>query len=89
MATTTDHGYHHFVNINPYWNYADFIGGKTGRTEWAKEAMVSLFEQKVGDVSYPIAIVILRSDLGEREINTEKLLGMFMEKVKQDDIISQ
>src|SRR3989344_1564165 len=89
LATTTDHGYHHFVNINPYWNYADFIGGKTGRTEWAKEAMVSLFEQKVGDVSYPIAIVILRSDLGEREINTEKLLGMFMEKVKQDDIIYQ
>ena len=82
LATTTDHGYHHFVNINPYWNYADFIGGKTGRTEWAKEAMVSLFNQKVGDITYPIAIIILRSDLGEREINTEKLLGMFMDKVK-------
>lgn len=82
LATTTDHGYHLWKNINPFSNYAGFMGGKTGRTEWAKESMVSLFNQKVGDETYPIAIIVLRSDLGEREINTEKLLGMFMDKVK-------
>ncbi len=81
IATTTDHGSHHLVNINPFSNYPSFIGGKTGRTNEAKEAMVSLFNQKVGNIEYPIAVIILRSNLGEREINTEKLLGMFMDKM--------
>lgn len=81
FATTTDHGSHHLLNINPYFNYPSFLGGKTGRTESAKEAMVSLFDQKIGDTTYPIAVILLRSDLGEREINTEKLLGRFMEEV--------
>lgn len=83
IATTTDHGSHHLVNINPFSFYPSFIGGKTGRTNEAKEAMVSLFNQKVGDIEYPVVVIVLRSDLGQREINTEKLLGLFMDKVSK------
>lgn len=81
IATTTDHGYHHLININPFSMREDFIGGKTGRTQQAKEAMVSLFNQEINGTVYPIAIIVLRSDYGEREINTEKLLGQFNEKI--------
>lgn len=81
IATTTDHGFHHLKNINPFSMRNDFIGGKTGRTEQAREAMVSLFNQEIEGTVYPIAIIVLRSDYGEREINTEKLLGQFSEKI--------
>ncbi len=83
LATTTQHGYHHYVNINPFAKYPYFSGGKTGRTNEAKEAMVSIFDQNIGGVTYPVAIIILRSDLGEREMNTEKLLGLFMDKLSK------
>ncbi len=81
MNKNKNHEDHKFININPYSNYAGFIGGKTGRTEWAKESMVSLFNQNIYGVNFPIAIIILRSDMGQREINTEKLLGKFIEMV--------
>ncbi len=81
MPKTDEHESHNFININPYSNYNGFIGGKTGRTEWAKESMISLFNQNIQDVNFPLAIIILRSDIGQREINTEKLLGKFMDKV--------
>ena len=83
LATTSDHGGHHFVNINPYSAYSSFVGGKTGRTDEAKESMISLFRQEVGGETYPIAIILLRSDFGQREIDTEKLLGLFVDKVEK------
>ncbi len=81
IATTTSHGSHYYKNINPFTVYSYFSGGKTGRTVEAKEAMVSIFDQTVDGITYPIAVIILRSDLGEREMNTEKLLGLFIDKV--------
>lgn len=83
LATTTSHGSHHFVNINPFVNSPTFIGGKTGRTDAARETMVSLFNEEIDSIKYPIVIVVLRSDLGQREIDTEKLLGLFRDKVKK------
>lgn len=83
ISTTTDHGSHHFVNINPFTNFPDFIGGKTGRTEAAREAMVSMFNEKIDGIEYPIVIIVLRSDLGQREINTRKLLELFRDKIKK------
>jgi D-alanyl-D-alanine carboxypeptidase len=70
-----------FKNINPYVFYSSFVGGKTGRTDEAKESMVSLFRQDVGSKTYPIVVIILRSDFGQREIDTEKLLDMTIEKL--------
>lgn len=81
LATTTDHGSHHFVNINPYANSEDFLGGKTGRTNEAKEAMVTIFNRDVGGITYPIVVIVLRSELGEREVNTGKLLDQFVKKI--------
>jgi D-alanyl-D-alanine carboxypeptidase len=77
LATTTDHGFHHFVSIHPFSIYEPFMGGKTGRTVSAKESMISLFSYRSKlnpDISVPIVIIVLRSDYEEREIDTEKLL---------------
>lgn len=78
FATTTEHGAHHFKNINPYVHYSGFIGGKTGRTNEAKESMVSLFKEMEEINNQPLAIIVLRSDFGEREKDTEKILGFVM-----------
>lgn len=83
LATTSEHNSHHFVNINPYSAYSSFVGGKTGRTDEAKESMITLIKQEVGDEIYPIAIILLRSEFGQREIDTEKLLGLFVDKVEK------
>ena len=83
ISTTTDHGSHLFISINPFSTKNNFIGGKTGRTEQAKEAMVSMFNVKIDEQEYPIAIIVLRSDFGERERNTEKLLNQFIEKISK------
>ena len=77
LATTTERSSYHFVNINPFSNDPDFIGGKTGRTDFAKEAMVTMYNKKIGNKDYPIAIIILRSNIGQREIDTKKLLKKF------------
>lgn len=83
LATTTEHSGHTWININPFTSREDFIGGKTGRTTEAKEAMVSIFKQTVNNKVYPIVVIILRSDFGERETNTEKLLGLFVDKISR------
>ena len=77
LASSTDHGKHHFNNINPFSRNAEFVGGKTGRTNEAKEAMVSIFDHVVNGKKYPIVVILLRSEFGEREENTVKLLNMF------------
>ncbi len=83
LPKTDEHNSHKFTNINPYSNYADFIGGKTGRTDSAKETMISLFDQEVKGIKYPVAVILLRSNMGEREIDTEKLLGKFIDQVSK------
>jgi D-alanyl-D-alanine carboxypeptidase len=82
LATTTDHGYHKFININPFVVYQPFIGGKTGRTQEAKESMISLFNMKVAENTYPIAVIILRSNIGDREMDTERILDRASKVIK-------
>ncbi len=77
LASSTMHGEHRFKNINPFSRNSEFVGGKTGRTNEAKESMVSIFDHVVGGVKYPIVVILLRSEFGEREENTVKLLNMF------------
>ncbi len=75
LATTTEHGSYKFVTINPFVDYPPFIGGKTGRTQEARESMISLFNVAgTASTTYPIAVILLRSDLGEREMDTERIL---------------
>ena len=78
IATTSDHGSHDFVNINPFAGDPAFLGGKTGRTYAAGETMLSIFnfQTVVGgqEKSYPIVVIVLHSDFGTRQVDTEKLL---------------
>jgi D-alanyl-D-alanine carboxypeptidase len=82
IATTSDHGSHDFLNINPFAGDPDFLGGKTGRTYAAGETMLSIFNYQApaGNVvggqtkSDPIVVIVLHSDFGTREADTEKLL---------------
>lgn len=81
LATTTAHGSHRFLSINPFVFYKPFIGGKTGRTDEAHESMVSLFNVEKNSKIYPVAVIILRSNFGEREIDTEKILDKFTKSI--------
>ncbi len=83
ITSTTGHGEQVYKNINPFSLESNFIGGKTGRTNEAKESMLSLFNYKNGDKSYNIAIIVLRSEFNERENDTKALLKLFMEKVQK------
>ncbi len=83
LATTTERNFHHFVSINPFTPYEPFIGGKTGRTKEAKESMVSLFNYRTHNstTTIPVAIIILRSEFGEREMDTERILDRLDKKL--------
>jgi len=76
VATTSDHGSHDFVNINPFAGTPAFIGGKTGRTNAAGETMLSIFNyREPSGQSDPIVVIVLHSDFGTREADTDKLLA--------------
>jgi D-alanyl-D-alanine carboxypeptidase (penicillin-binding protein 5/6) len=81
VASTTDHGAHVWKTINPFPYDPHFIGGKTGRTVEAKESMLSLFRYSTAGVSYPVAVIVLRSDFSVREVDSSYLFGQFIQKV--------
>ena len=82
VASTTDHAAHTWVTINPFPLDPHFIGGKTGRTNEAKESMISLFRYDYGGVSYPVAVIVLRSDFSTREIDSSILFEKFIQKIE-------
>lgn len=71
VATTSDHGMHHFVSIHPFINDMRFIGGKTGRTKEAGETMLTILRIN-GQV---VAFVVMGSEIGAREGDTRILIG--------------
>ncbi len=81
VASTTEHGAHTWNTINPFPLDPHFMGGKTGRTTEAKESMISLFRYVHGNISYPVAIIVLRSDLRAREIDSSLLFEKFIQKM--------
>lgn len=81
VGSTTDHGLHIWHTINPFPFDPHFIGGKTGRTDEAKESMISLFKYTTGGKTYPIAILVLRSDFSAREVDSSVLLERFIRTV--------
>lgn len=83
VASTTEHGSHTWNTINPFPLDPHFIGGKTGRTIEAKESMVSLFRYNTATASYPVAIIVLRSDLSVRELDSAYLLEQFIQKIEK------
>ncbi|MEY2664824.1 MAG: hypothetical protein RIT04_632 [Candidatus Parcubacteria bacterium] len=81
LATTTTHQNHLFVNIDPFVYDPHFIGGKTGRTNEAKEAMLSLFTYSSGGITYPVGMIVLRSDFSARETDSDTLFSKLMTKL--------
>ncbi len=81
LATTTDHGSHTFITINPFPLDPHFIGGKTGRTNEAKESMISLFRYEHRGITYPVAVIVLRSDFKARELDSNLLFERFLQKI--------
>lgn len=92
LATTSERNFHHYISINPFTPYEPFIGGKTGRTKEAKESMVSLFNYRTHNstTTIPVAIIILRSEFGEREMDTERILDRLDKRLQAtiSDIIN-
>lgn len=88
LATSTEHDGHSYTNTNPFVGDPRFIGGKTGRTDAARETMLSLFNSTVenpethASTTYPIAVIILHSDFGVREQDTTFLLNKFIKSAK-------
>ncbi len=84
LASSTEHGAHIFVTINPFPYDPHFLGGKTGRTDEAKESMISIFQYEHGSVIYPVAVIVLRSDFSNREIDSsilfEKAINLIHKK---------
>lgn len=75
VATTTDHGSHSFDSIHPFVNDPRFLGGKTGRTPEAGETMMTIL--RIG--SQPIVFIVMGSDYGMREADTNLLIQKFTE----------
>jgi D-alanyl-D-alanine carboxypeptidase len=73
VATTTEHGSHVFDSIHPFVNDPRFIGGKTGRTPEAGETMMTILHMG----TEPIAFIIMGSDYGRREADTDLLIQKF------------
>ncbi|MEK9158343.1 MAG: serine hydrolase [Patescibacteria group bacterium] len=81
IASSTGHSTKALVSNNPFPGDPNFIGGKTGRTDEARESMVSMFNYRVGDKVHPIVIIVLRSDFSVREVDTSILFEQAMTKI--------
>jgi D-alanyl-D-alanine carboxypeptidase len=81
VASTTLHAAHTWKTINPFPYDPHFMGGKTGRTTEAKESMLSLFRYTQNGITYPVAVIVLRSDFSVREVDSSYLFGQFVQKI--------
>ena len=65
ISTTTEHHFHLMKNINPFVKDINFLGGKTGRTDTAKETMLTIFKvpnYAGSKSSKKIVIIVLGTD---------------------------
>ena len=60
------------ANLNIFSSDAEFVGGKTGYTDEAKQTMLAIFEASVKNKIEPtrIAIIVLGSSDRKGDINT-------------------
>lgn len=81
IASSSSRSTHVFHTINPFVGDPNFIGGKTGRTDEARESMISIFSYALGNRTYPIAIIVLRSDFSTREVDSSILFEQAIAKI--------
>ncbi len=85
-ATSTERGAYAFKNTNPFVGDPHYIGGKTGRTNAALESMLSMFRYEIHGRLYPIAIVVLRSQIGNRQYDSSTLYSRLMNKLESKPV---
>ncbi|MEI6057788.1 MAG: serine hydrolase [bacterium] len=74
FASTTEHSSHSILSTDPFIGDPHLVGGKTGRTDAAGETMLTIFNYALNGKNYPIAIVVLHSDPGQRQNDSVRLL---------------
>lgn len=62
-------------NFNVFAGNQEFLGGKTGYTDSARETMTTIFELPVGGVTTTVSIIVLGSE--DRKKDVERLLSWF------------
>ena len=70
---------HVWQNVNPFVHNENFLGGKTGQTELAKQTALNLFTVPFGEEKRRVAIIVLRST--DRDGDTQKLLDYLGDNV--------
>lgn len=75
LATTSDHARHEFTNIHPFVGDPDFLGGKTGHTDEARDTMLTIMN--IG--GQPVAIIVLGSE--DRQNDTRILITKVRKKL--------
>lgn len=71
------HEAHDFINIHPFVNDPDFMGGKTGHTPEAKDTMLTIMKIK----NHIIAVIVIGSD--DRKTDTQLIIEK-MNKLLQE-----
>lgn len=66
---------YNFANFNHFHGSKEFLGGKIGYTDEARQTMTAVFELPIRGATSTIAIVVLQSD--ERKSDVETLLNWF------------
>lgn len=85
IATTTTHDMHKWVNTNGFVTREDFLGGKTGRTDEAKESMISIFKVLWNGSYRDVAVIVLRSD--DRIADTQRLMQWLDILIKSGNLL--
>ncbi len=83
LASSTEHEAHVFTTINPFPHDPHFLGGKTGRTDEARESMISIFQYEHNSIVYPVAVIVLRSDFSTREIDSSILFEKAIHQINK------
>ncbi|MBP9855699.1 MAG: L,D-transpeptidase family protein [Candidatus Pacebacteria bacterium] len=66
-----DYANHHWVNSNKLVKQENYLGGKNGFIDEARQTQIALFELPLGEFSKrPVALVVLRSANREADIKT-------------------
>ncbi len=73
-------GDHLWKNNNHFVSREDFLGGKSGQTNLAKQAFVNIFEHYFGNSRRRIVIIVLRSE--DRDRDTINLLQYIDNNIK-------
>ena len=79
------HGEYEFKNTNVFVGDPHYIGGKTGRSDSAGETMLSIFNYDIKGKTYPLVIIVLHSEYGNRQIDSEALYLKTIEKITKEN----